>query len=302
MISAVTPIAHWDEVERESDEIGHLAGWWFDLGSAAGSVSVGVSRIQVPVGKWSTPAHVECGEEEIFYVLGGSGISLQNGDSYEVREGDCLVHLVEGKTHTLRAGPDGIDVLAFGMRTPPGGTYLPRAGVVRQGPGTVVARADKHPWELEAEAGEPEVPPVSERPGTIVATSEVRVSEPGRPGKVEVRDLGRAAGSQRTGLRHVWLAAGESGTPPHCHSAEEELFVVLAGEGECRLGDDLHAVRRGSVVSRPAGTGVPHSFRAGDGGLTFLAYGTREPSDIEYFPETREVSLRGVGVRFVVPS
>jgi uncharacterized cupin superfamily protein len=188
------------------------------------------------------------------------------------------------------------------MRTPPGGTYLPRAGVVRNSPGTVVARADKEPWELEAEAGEPEVPSVSERPGTIVATSEIQVSDFGRPGKIEARDLGRAAGSQRTGLRHVWLAAGEAGGRPHCHSAEEELFVVLAGEGECRLGDDLHAVRRGSVVSRPAGTGVPHSFRAGDGGLTFLAYGTREPSDIAYFPETREVSLRGVGVRFVVPS
>ena len=59
-------------------------------GSAAGSVDVGLQRIRVDPGKWSTPAHAEGAEEEIFFVLGGSGISWQDGDVYEVGEGDCL--------------------------------------------------------------------------------------------------------------------------------------------------------------------------------------------------------------------
>jgi uncharacterized cupin superfamily protein len=46
---------------------------------------------------------------------------------------------------------------------------------------------------------------------------------------------------------------------------------------------------------------VPHSFRAGEAGLTYLAYGSREANDIVYYPRTREVKLRGVGVRFTVP-
>ena len=29
-------IAHWDEVEGERGEVGHLAGVWYDLGEAAG--------------------------------------------------------------------------------------------------------------------------------------------------------------------------------------------------------------------------------------------------------------------------
>ena len=107
------PLAQWDEVEPESGEVGHLAGTWTDLGEAAGSVTVGVNRIQVPEGRWSTPAHVELGEEEIFYVLGGSGISLQGDEAYEVGAGDCLAHLIGARTHTLRAGPGGIDVLAW---------------------------------------------------------------------------------------------------------------------------------------------------------------------------------------------
>jgi len=59
-------------------------------------------------------------------------------------------------------------------------------------------------------------------------------------------------------------------------------------------------VRGGSVVSRPAGTGVAHGFAAGDGGLTLLAYGQRDPRDIAWYPRSRKVSIRGIGLRFRV--
>ena len=49
-------------------------------------------------------------------------------------------------------------------------------------------------------------------------------------------------------------------------------------------------MRAGSVVARPPGTGVAHAFRAGDGRLTLLAYGTREPNDIVFFPRSGKVA------------
>jgi uncharacterized cupin superfamily protein len=108
------------------------------------------------------------------------------------------------------------------------------------------------------------------------------------------RDLGRTAGSERTGLCHVALEPGKKGAPHHCHSAEEEIFVVLEGGGTLYLGDDEAPVRAGHVVGRPPGTGVAHSFRAGDNGLTYLAYGTREPNDIAYYPNSNKVNFRGI--------
>ena len=55
-------------------------------------------------------------------------------------------------------------------------------------------------------------------------------------------------------------------------------------------------VRPGHVVARPPGTGVAHLFRAGPIGLTLLAYGTREPNDICYYPRSNKIMFGGVGV------
>jgi len=296
----VQHVTHWDEVEPRRRDVGHLAGTWRDLGTAVGTQGVGVQRIDVDPGRWSTPAHVEGAAEEIFYVLAGFGLSWQDGVVYEIGSGDCLVHLPESEAHTLRAGPDGLSVLAYGHRAFHGNTVLPRARVAWMEPGYVEMTTigdGRHPYGREAEAGEPEVGELQPRPASIVSVGDVEpyVDEHG-DSMLYDRDLGSAAGSSRTGISHVTLPPGRLGYPPHCHSAEEEIFVVLEGEGTLRLGEKEHPVRPGSVVGRPPGTRVAHAFRAGETELVFLAYGTREPNDIVYYPRSGKVSLRGVGV------
>jgi uncharacterized cupin superfamily protein len=309
-------IGHWDDVPRELNEAGPLGGYWRGLGEAAGSVTIGAQRVEVLPGRRSTPLHMELWEEEIFYVLGGSGLSWQRDgerdEVFELGEGDCLVHLAYGPAHTLIAGDDGIDVLAFGMRAYATGTYLPRAGVVRMPPAWFEARPGDHPWAREAAAPEPDLPSPSARPDRIVNIADVephpwRSQSPGGSVSCERRDLGRRVGSERTGLKHVTVAPGKLSAAPHCHSAEEELFVVLDGQGMLELTPapdagthghepQTHPLRRGHVVARPAGTKIAHAFRAGDGGLTLLAYGTREPNDIAYYPRSGKLFFRGPGV------
>ena len=55
-------------------------------------------------------------------------------------------------------------------------------------------------------------------------------------------------------------------------------------------------MRRGRTIARPAGTRRAHALRAGDDGMTLLAYGTRDPNDIVYYPRSGKISFRGVGV------
>ena len=295
-------IAHWDEVESGRAEAGHIAGLWTDLGSAAGTKTVGVSRIQVDAGKWSTPFHRQTAEEEIFFVLGGSGICLLKGTAFEVRAGDCIVHRAR-EAHTLRAGDDGLDVLAFGERERTEAAQLPRAGVSWLGGSWVETGRGEHPWEREAAAGEPELPDVGARPDSVVPVDDVEGDHDGGSWRL----LARAAGAERTGLNWGRLPGGEEAAPPHSHSADEEIFVVLEGDGAFelhpspqRVRDGLayeeKPIRAGNVISRPAGTGIAHGIRASEPGLTFLAYGTRRPDDVCYYPRSNKIYFRGLGL------
>jgi uncharacterized cupin superfamily protein len=294
-------LAHWDELESRRPQRPGLGGAWTQLGTPAGSRTVGLNRIQLEPGEVSTPAHVHGADEEIFFVLAGSGLSWQDGETHEVRAGDCLVHPPLGKAHTLRGGDEGLDVLAYGRRTPIGGGYLPKVGIYWLWPSWAEAGQGAHPFDREPGL---EWPPPSPRPASIVNPDGVEGAYDGR-----AKWLGKAAGARQTGLNWISLLPGGVGPPPHCHSAEEELFVVLDGEGTLELWgppkpgeplptepEETHAVRRGHVVSRPAGTRISHCFRAGPGGLTYLAYGTKEPNDMCYYPRSNKIFFRGLGL------
>jgi uncharacterized cupin superfamily protein len=291
-------IAHWDDVEKVRRERGQMAATWSALGAAAGSWRTGASRIELAPGEQPTPPHVHGEAEEIFYVLAGSGLTLLDDDAYEIRAGDCIVYKNTHEAHTIRAGDDGLDVIAFGAREYLQTAELPRSGTMWSITGFIELEVG-HPWDREPELEWPD--PTMGRPPTIVNTQDV---EPAVRGGRRRRDLARAAGSRWTGLKHIEMDPGVLSGPPHVHSAEEEILVVLDGDGMLELTPsmppgtepELHPVRKGSVVARPPGSGVAHAFRAGDSGMTLIAWGTRDPNDICWYPRSRKIFWRGVGV------
>jgi uncharacterized cupin superfamily protein len=296
-------LTHFDDARSREWDLGHLRSRWTFLGEAAGAKTVGVRRIEIQAGAWSTPAHEHGREEEIFYVLGGRGLSWQAGRTTEIRGGDCIVYLPRRGAHSVHA-IEPVDLLAFGPREYDEAVGFPRLGMSLIGNRAVESVAgalDGSPIQFvrESAAGPPELPPEpGPRPSTIVNVDDVEPKLIERRQVVRTRrNLGIAAGSDTTGIQHVEVAPGKESAPLHCHSAEEELFVILAGEGTLVLDDaDETPLRPGHVISRPAGTGVSHVFRAGDGGLTFLAYGTREPNDICFYPRSNKISFGGVHV------
>jgi uncharacterized cupin superfamily protein len=294
-------LAHTDDVAPVAIDGGQLRGTRWRLGAAAGADRIGLSRYRMAAGERAMPVHVHADEEELLYVLDGEGRSWQDGRTYAVRAGDCVVHRAGAEAHTVLGAGGGLDLLAFGTGSPTGLTWLPRARSWWNGPHWL-PHDGPDPFAAEESAGPLKVPePEAERPPTIAALDAVQAVQCQRGDVVHtLRDLGRAVGSERSGLRHLVVAPGALSYPPHCHSAEEELFVVLDGSGTLLVGDAEHGVRTGSVVARPPATGVAHAFRAGDDGMTLLAYGTREPNDIAYYPRSGKVALRGVRAIFHV--
>jgi uncharacterized cupin superfamily protein len=288
-------VAHWDDVPTRRIDTGPIHATWQDLGRAAGSVGASVKRELIDAGARPTPVHSHGRDEEFFFVVSGGGLSWQDGTTHEIGPGDFILHRAGGPAHTLIAGDPGLEVLAFGPEAPTSATHLPRAKVFWMGSWWVDSPGPPSPFEREPEElpSEP-----GERPGTTVHFEAVqpRVVEH-QDHHLFDRDIGDATGSLTTGVSHVVVPAGHRGWPLHCHSAEEEIFVVLGGEGVAVIGDEEHVVRRGSVVARPPATRVPHTINASaDQPVEYLAWGTRENSDIVYYPVSGKVSLRGVGV------
>ena len=277
-----------------------MGATWQRLGDAAGAQGIGVNRVRIEPGRLSTPPHSHGRSEEIYYVLGGSGLLWQDEEVCEVRAGDTIVQVADHYEHTFKAGPDGLDYLVFGTRHPVELGWLPRSRAIRLGYPWVEGRADD-PWDIEAMIGELEFAEPGKRPANVVALDDVPLDEDGD------RPLAAAAGSQSSGLNWIRREAGRRGCPPHCHSLESEVFVVLEGGGSFELWPtqvaaargverESHELRAGHVVARPPGTRVAHSILAGPEGITYLAYGTREPNDIAYYPRSNKVYLRGVGL------
>jgi uncharacterized cupin superfamily protein len=295
-------IANWDEVDSHRNAKGEMDATWQRLGDAAGCRTVGLSRLRIAPGKLSTPPHSHSASEEIVYVLAGSGWSWQDEQVFDVRPGDCIVHVADHEEHTLRAGDDGLDVLIWGTRHPVEFGWLPRSNAVRIGWPWVEGRTDD-PWDVEAQAKPLDFSNVSPRPKNILNVDDC----PDFPEDIHSKALSDNAGSVKAGLNWLDLKDGEHSSVPHMHSTEEEHFVVLEGEGTLELwpsplAEERGAVREdvplrvGDVVCRPGATRVGHRFTAGPGGMKLLVYGTRDMDEVVYYPRSKKIFFRGLGV------
>jgi uncharacterized cupin superfamily protein len=296
-------VAHHADIPEQDIARGDIAFRRRRLARAAGAVRIGASHYVVPPNARQMPVHVHGDEEEIFFVLAGDGIGYElsghdpagGAITYPVAAGDAIVHRPDRAPHTFLAGANGLELIAFGSGSETSITYLPRAQVMWCGPRWVPVDAP-HPFAAEAAAGPltpPEPDPGAARPPHVVALAGL---DTGRFPPSEVRTLGMAGGAVSAGLNHVVLPPGAAGAPPHCHTLEEELFVVLEGAGTLTLGDETHPLAAGDVVARPPSRRLAHAVTAGPDGLIYLAYGTREPGDAVVYPGTGKVWLRGLDV------
>jgi uncharacterized cupin superfamily protein len=248
-------IVRWEDVELGAD-----------VGLTAGAHGVSLHRLRIEPNQ--TAAQADAPVEEIVYVLKGSGSWETPLGKAAIAPGDVGVRRAEEEGHVLRAGAEGIELLAF------------VSPIVRK----LVAR------------------PTTRAP-EIVNVNSVKPDYEGEIGKWVL--VARAAGAVRGGLNFGRLEAEQTGAPPHCHTADEEVFVVLEGSGTLELWPppdrseeqpQQHEIKAGDVVWRPPSTRISHYLRSGAEGLTFLVYGTREPNDVCYYPRSNKIFWRGVGL------
>ena len=146
-------LCHWDDVPEQPIETGHLRAHWVDLGAASGTVHIGARRQRLAPRAQGTPAHVHDAEEEICFVLAGSGLSWQDGTTYAIGAGDALLHRPGGAAHCLVAGADGLTAIMFGERRPVEVGRVPRTGAGWIGTTWTDVGTGRDPWAREVAAG-----------------------------------------------------------------------------------------------------------------------------------------------------
>jgi uncharacterized cupin superfamily protein len=101
--------------------------------------------------------------------------------------------------------------------------------------------------------------------------------------------IGRALGAEKLGYNLTVVPAGKRAFPFHSHRVIEEMFFILEGEGELRIGEERHPLRTGDVVCCPAGGPetahqIINTMEAGE--LRYLAVSTTESPDICEYPDS----------------
>lgn len=95
-------------------------------------------------------------------------------------------------------------------------------------------------------------------------------------------------GAQKLGYNITAVPPGKSAFPLHNHHANEEMFFVLQGSGELRVGEDIYPIRVGDVIACPAG-GKEKAHKITNTGseeLRYLAVSTKLSPEVVEYPDS----------------
>ena len=101
-------------------------------------------------------------------------------------------------------------------------------------------------------------------------------------------------GAQKLGYNVTVLAPGKRAFPFHSHRVNEEMFFILEGEGEVRIGPETYPVTRGDVIAcPPGGPDTAHQLinTSDSDEMKYLAVGTSESPEIAEYPDSGKVGV-----------
>jgi uncharacterized cupin superfamily protein len=90
---------------------------------------------------------------------------------------------------------------------------------------------------------------------------------------------------------HV-VPPGKRAWPFHNHHVNEELFIILDGEGTVRIGEQSHPIRTGDIIGAPpGGKETAHQIiNTGTRDLRYLCVSTMIPNEIVEYPDSGKVA------------
>lgn len=100
-------------------------------------------------------------------------------------------------------------------------------------------------------------------------------------------------GGKQLGYNLTAVPPGKRAFPLHNHHVNEEMFFILEGSGELKIGVDTYPVRPGDVIACPAGgKELAHQItNTGDIELKYLAVSTKLYPEICDYPDSGKFGI-----------
>jgi uncharacterized cupin superfamily protein len=105
--------------------------------------------------------------------------------------------------------------------------------------------------------------------------------------------IGTRIGARKLGYNLTAVPPGKRAFPLHNHHVNEEMFFILQGSGELRMGDAVHPIRTGDVIAcPPGGKDVAHQIvNTGTEELRYLAVSTKESPELVDYPDSGKFGI-----------
>ncbi|RDU94639.1 cupin domain-containing protein [Trinickia dinghuensis] len=105
--------------------------------------------------------------------------------------------------------------------------------------------------------------------------------------------IGSRIGAAKLGYNVTAVAPGKRAFPFHNHRVNEEMFFVLEGTGEVRIGDAVYPIRAGDVIAcPPGGPETAHQIaNTSEVELKYLAVSTKMLPEIAEYPDSGKFGI-----------
>ena len=114
--------------------------------------------------------------------------------------------------------------------------------------------------------------------------------------QAQLGEIGRRVGARKLGYNLTVVPPGHRAWPFHNHRVNEEMFFILEGEGEVRIGRETFPIRQGDVIAHPpGGIDTAHQIvNTSKAQLKYLAISTREYPEICDYPDSGKFAVMNV--------
>ena len=104
--------------------------------------------------------------------------------------------------------------------------------------------------------------------------------------------VGEALGLTVLGCTLYLVPPGKTAFPFHRHHGSDEMFYIVSGEGEYRIGDKRLPVRAGDCLGAPAGGEAHQIVNTGKDEIRYLGLSNNPPADLVEYPDSGKIGAR----------